>query len=198
MSTSTQNADSHLIRVGGVEISVRILFTLIMVGLLASLVLPTVIQWVRQEHIRNETIAQLEEARARQSDVQRQLDLWADPEYIASQARERLGYVKPGETQYSVVDPGPEYQDTAQVAASAPRGPARPWMYNFVVLTALADSTADVPAQRGALRTPEQSTADQPASDAAQSAQGTAQPQSADDTTAQESTDQENPEGESE
>ncbi len=57
-----------------------------------------------------------------------QLQLWSNPQYIASQARERLGYVKPGETQYSVLDPGKDYQDQAQVAAAREAGPARPWI----------------------------------------------------------------------
>lgn len=36
--------------------------------------------------------------------------------------------MKPGETQYSVLDPGKDYQDQAQVAAAREAGPARPWI----------------------------------------------------------------------
>ena len=72
-------------------------------------------------------------------EMQRQLDLWNDPDYISTQARERLGYVRPGETQYTVVDPGPQYQDSAMAAAAAPTGPARPWVQQLAILVGKAD-----------------------------------------------------------
>lgn len=128
-----------------------------MVSLLLSLVAPSVLQWIRQEQNRRDVLAELEQARARQSDIERKIELWKDPEYVTSQARERLGFVKPGETQYSVIDPGAGYQDLAQVAAAAPKGPARPWMQNFVLLTQLADRFDDVPATQNVVRTPEPS-----------------------------------------
>ena len=71
--------------------------------------------------------------------MQRQLDLWNDPDYISTQARERLGYVRPGETQYTVVDPGAQYQDSALAAAAAPTGPARPWVQQLAILVVKAD-----------------------------------------------------------
>ena len=71
--------------------------------------------------------------------MQRQLDLWNDPDYISTQARERLGFVRPGETQYTVVDPGPQYQDSALAAAAASTGPARPWVQQLGILVGKAD-----------------------------------------------------------
>jgi cell division protein FtsB len=38
------------------------------------------------------------------SDLQAELDRWDDPAYVKAQARERLGWVLPGETGYRVVD----------------------------------------------------------------------------------------------
>ena len=73
------------------------------------------------------------------ADMQRQLDLWNDPDYISTQARERLGFVRPGETQYTVVDPGPQYQDSALAAAAASTGPARPWVQQLGILVGKAD-----------------------------------------------------------
>ena len=108
------SATGNTVKVGGLEISVRALFAVIMTGLLIALVLPSMYQWARQEQEYREIVAQVEEARAKKADVERQLELWNDQDYVASQARERLGYVRPGETQYSVVDPGPEYQDQAR------------------------------------------------------------------------------------
>jgi hypothetical protein len=37
--------------------------------------------------------------------LQTELDKWSDPAYVAIQARERLHYVRPGETGYIVPDP---------------------------------------------------------------------------------------------
>jgi hypothetical protein len=39
------------------------------------------------------------------SDLSDDLARWDDPAYVVAQARERLGYVFPGETPYRVVDP---------------------------------------------------------------------------------------------
>lgn len=139
---------------GGVDFSVRLLFVFILLGLLIALVAPSFFQWLRLEQDRQEILAELEAAKAKQSQIERELKLWENPEYISSQARERLGFVKPGETQYSVIDPGPAYQDVAQVAAAASKGPQRPWMQKFVLLTSLADSTEEVPATQHVLHTP--------------------------------------------
>lgn len=174
-AAASSTEKGHTVNIGGVELSVRILFIVVIAILLVSLVLPTVFQWVRQEQDRRKIMAQLDEAKAQQAQVQQQIELWNNPDYIAAQARERLGYVMPGETQYSVVDPGPGYQDAAQVAAAQAKGPARPWIHNFVLLTALADSTEDTPATHEALRTPEpqaQSGADTPSSGESASTDG--------------------------
>ena len=48
-----------------------------------------------------------------------------DPTYIASQARERLGYAKPGETQYAVVGPGDDQQ--SGLASATTTNPSREW-----------------------------------------------------------------------
>jgi cell division protein FtsB len=55
---------------------------------------------------------------------------WDDPAYVAQQARERLGYVMPGEKTYLVLDedgnplePASELQDPATVISTTPR----PW-----------------------------------------------------------------------
>ncbi|MFY9262411.1 MAG: septum formation initiator family protein [Arcanobacterium sp.] len=58
----------------------------------------------QQEHIRQER-AQLEAAQQRVAELEQELELWSDPLFIQSQARERLGYVMPGQTLYTVVDP---------------------------------------------------------------------------------------------
>jgi len=65
------------------------------------------------------------------SEAARQLQLWRDPAYIKTQARERLHFVLPGERQYIVTDssqtpPAP----TTAVAKDIPSG--LPW-YNRLI-----------------------------------------------------------------
>ena len=112
---------------GGIEISMRILGLLLLGALLALLLVPSFMQLWSQERELAAIKAKVQQTQADNDAKRQQLELWSNPQYIASQARERLGYVKPGETQYSVLDPGKDYQDQAQVAARE-AGPARPWM----------------------------------------------------------------------
>jgi cell division protein FtsB len=61
-----------------------------------------------------------------------ELQLWRDPEYVKSQARERLHFVLPGERQYIVTDsstPAPS-QPTTAVAKDLPRG--LPWYSRLI------------------------------------------------------------------
>ena len=113
---------------GGIEISMRILGLLLLGALLALLLVPSFMQLWSQERELAAIKAKVQQTQADNDAKRQQLELWSNPQFIASQARERLGYVKPGETQYSVLDPGKDYQDQAQVAAAREAGPARPWM----------------------------------------------------------------------
>ncbi|RRC95524.1 septum formation initiator family protein [Schaalia canis] len=141
--TAAVTQPAHSFNIGGVEISLKFMFVVIIGALLAVMLMPSLYQWWRQEQDYRDIQARVEAARERNAELERELELWNTPEFIASQARERLGYVMPGETQYSVVDPGPGYQDQAAVAAAAPRGPARPWVHMFALLTSEADAPAE-------------------------------------------------------
>lgn len=70
-------------------------------------------------------IAQLEAARTAKAkaiaDKQQQLQKWQDPEYLRAQAREKLFYVRPGETPLLVLNnPAAAAADTDKPAAAAP------------------------------------------------------------------------------
>ena len=103
---------------GGIEISLRILGLLLLGALLALLLVPSFMQLWSQERELSAIKNKVQQTQADNEAKRQQLQLWSNPQYIASQARERLGYVKRGETQYSVLDPGKDYQDQAQVAAA--------------------------------------------------------------------------------
>lgn len=150
----TPNATGNVISVGGLEISVKALFIVLMSALLIALIMPSLYQWWRQEQEYQHVLSQVEHARQQQSNVEKQIQLWNNEDFIAAQARERLGYVRPGETQYSVVDPGPEYLESARLGTEAQRGPQRPWIHHFALLTANADATQDTPKTRNVVTNP--------------------------------------------
>ncbi|WP_455134818.1 FtsB family cell division protein [Schaalia cardiffensis] len=124
---------------GGQRFSVRWLSFILLLGVVMVLLVPKLYVWMKQEEELRSITIQVQLAQQRNAEMQEKLELWNDPEFIASQARERLGYVKPGETQYTVVDPGEGYQDLAQVAAAAVQGPARPWLQVVAILLEEAD-----------------------------------------------------------
>lgn len=65
------------------------------------------------------------------ADAARQLELWKNPDYIKTQARERLHFVLPGERQYIVTDPTETTTPpTTAVAKDLPSGV--PW-YNRLI-----------------------------------------------------------------
>ncbi len=120
----------------------RLLGIAVLAALLATMLIPSVYQAWRQDQDLRDITARVEAAQERNQSMQDQLDQWNNPDYIASQARSRLGYVKPGETQYAVTDPGPG-QDTSQVEAAQPEGPARPWVQVFATSLQEADAATN-------------------------------------------------------
>jgi cell division protein FtsB len=57
---------------------------------------------------------------------------WQDPEYVKSQARERLHFVLPGERQYIVVDGSttPTQENTTEIASALTDG--QPWYARLI------------------------------------------------------------------
>jgi cell division protein FtsB len=64
--------------------------------------------------------------------ARQELLLWQDPEYIKSQARERLHFVLPGERQYIVTDGenNPQQNGTTKIASSLADG--QPWYARLI------------------------------------------------------------------
>jgi cell division protein FtsB len=64
--------------------------------------------------------------------ARKELQLWRDPEYIKSQARERLHFVLPGERQYIVTDSAEptNVESGTQVAKNIPDG--QPWYLRMI------------------------------------------------------------------
>lgn len=77
--------------------------------------------------------SQLDSDRSALAAARRELLLWQDPEYIKSQARERLHFVMPGERQYIVTgDDGSttDGEKANQVVTDLPEG--QPWYIRMI------------------------------------------------------------------
>lgn len=62
-------------------------------------------QYLDQQQEKRELLQELEDTSARVKVLEQELARWEDDDFVRSQARERLGYVMPGETLYLVSDP---------------------------------------------------------------------------------------------
>ena len=77
---------------------------------------------------------QIKDANSALAQAKRDLALWDDPNYVASQARTRLHFVFPGERQYAITGIGQTEQNSntaaAQVSNQIPSG--LPWYSRLV------------------------------------------------------------------
>ncbi|UNX55602.1 septum formation initiator family protein [Georgenia sp. TF02-10] len=113
-------------------ISLRALGLLIVALVAFTVLAPTLRYAVAQQEQLRTLNAQVSDARERTAALEHELERWQDPAYVQAQARDRLGYVMPGETPYVVVDPetvtGGESPAEAEAAErAAARAAATPW-----------------------------------------------------------------------
>lgn len=134
---------------GGVTFSVRALAAVMIMGLAALIFIPTAIQWTEQKREYRAVNAEVVQAEAQVERLEAELEAWNHRDYVASQARSRLGYVEKGETQFSVID-GPELEQEAE-AKTAAEGPQKPWSLTLQKEILAADSPPPV---REAIQTP--------------------------------------------
>jgi len=101
-----------------------------------TIVFPTVRGYLGQQVRLSSLAAEVSASEQHEKDLQAELDRWGTDAYVAAQARERLGYVLPGETAYRVIDPetvveAPVVQSTDPEAASGAAlpigGAVAPW-----------------------------------------------------------------------
>jgi cell division protein FtsB len=87
--------------------------------------------------------AKAAEQHQRVDELQRQVDLWQDEDYIRGQARERLHFLLPGEVGYKVINPDAAENKLAQqpVASDGPRGPWYDRLWSSVDAADRAGST---------------------------------------------------------
>ena len=83
------------------------LLVLVLCGLLVTVALPLRSYLEQRQHI-GELRERVSAQRERVAELEAIRDRWQDPAYVQAQARERLYFVLPGETQYVVLDPEAE------------------------------------------------------------------------------------------
>ncbi|MGQ4495830.1 FtsB family cell division protein [Dermabacteraceae bacterium P13101] len=98
-----------------------------MVVLALMMVVPRVNSYVAQKQQLAAAHAELAQREKEVAELQIDVKRWDDPAYVAAQARERLLYVMPGETQYRLTDSsGKELPLTEEQRAKA-RAEQKPW-----------------------------------------------------------------------
>ncbi|MDP1720798.1 MAG: septum formation initiator family protein [Candidatus Nanopelagicaceae bacterium] len=100
--------------------------------ILAWTLAPPAQRYFAQKAQINSVLAQVASNNQALADAAKELEKWRDPEYIKTQARERLHFILPGERQYIVTDPTEPTSEapTTAVAKDIPSG--LPW-YNRLI-----------------------------------------------------------------
>jgi len=108
-----------------------VLAILLFVMLAVILIAPTLSSYLSQQQQLRELNASVENEEARVKALETEALLWKDDDYVAAQARQRLGYVRPGETLYVVNDPDEASAEDTRIAAQMEleynRRAATPW-----------------------------------------------------------------------
>lgn len=110
--------------------------------------------FVGQRHAIGRLEQQTAAQQARVDALKAQQRTWQDPAFVAAQARERLHFVKPGETAYIVLgEPAPAASAAPGDAPSTPRPASRdPWYTELWHSVQAADAPASVQTVRRAVQ----------------------------------------------
>ncbi|MEU7867883.1 septum formation initiator family protein [Dactylosporangium sp. NPDC049140] len=102
-----------------------VVLSLVLLVLLLAYAYPVRVYLAQQAEI--EAMEQSQQRQtAKVAEMQARAKKWDDPEYVISQARQRLHMVLPGEKPYVVVDPANNQQTDPAERPGAPK-PPRPW-----------------------------------------------------------------------
>lgn len=102
----------------------------VVVVLALAVLLPSLRVYFSQQENLQQLAAERDQAASEVDDLTDDLARWDDPAYVVAQARERLGYVFPGETAYRVVDPEivtSEEQDVSGAVETPDTVSVNPW-----------------------------------------------------------------------
>ena len=93
---------------------------------------PPIKHYFTQKAQINSLRSQLASDRAALDSARKELELWKDPNYVKSQARERLHFVLPGERQYIVTGVEEEKTNTEQIKVADQLPEGQPWYSRLI------------------------------------------------------------------
>lgn len=130
---------------GGLTVSIRSLVAIAVTVVLLTTLVPLGLQWMKQEQAYRAILAEVAQTQADNDAMRDELADWENEDFVAAKARERLGFVRPGETQYVVTD-APDPQSGAERSpVPVHKGPAKPWMWHVAETLKDADEPQPSP-----------------------------------------------------
>ena len=117
--------------------------------MLAVTLVPTLRSTLKQRSQISDLRSQLAQQGRTVAALQREQRQWTDPAYVEQQARERLKFVRAGETSYTVIDADPVPTGAGGPAVAAPlraSTAASPWYGELWQSVVIADAGTNAPA----------------------------------------------------
>lgn len=122
--------------------TVLIVALIVVGGVTISPTLTTFVNQQRENAELRETV-RLQNERVNEADAERAK--WQDPSYVRSQARGRLFYVMPGETQLSIIEDVVIPEDSTAVTSDTLTEATSNWARTLAVSTLVAGLSTDLP-----------------------------------------------------
>lgn len=115
---------------GSSNLMLTVVAVMLVLGACLVFMAPTLQAWMAQSKEYQQLENQIAQTQKQNEELKKKLEELKEPSYIADQARQRLGYVRKGETTYVVVDPETikEQKNEAENNQTAPR---KPW-FNLI------------------------------------------------------------------
>jgi len=116
--------------------------------MLAVTLVPTLRSTLKQRSQISDLRSQLAQQGRTVAALQREQRQWSDPAYVEQQARERLKFVRVGETSYTVIDADPAPTPAAGPAVAAPLRASTatsPWYGELWQSVVIADALTKAP-----------------------------------------------------
>jgi cell division protein FtsB len=110
----------------------RVLALSVILFILALTIAPPVKHYFTQRAQISALKSQLSADNAALQKARQELSLWQDPDYIKSQARERLHFVLPGERQYIVIDNSTTDTNNTPTKIASALTDGQPWYARLI------------------------------------------------------------------
>ena len=120
------------LRFGRRRTSNRVLALSVIFFILALTIAPPVKHYFTQRAQISALKAQLSADNSALEKARQELTLWQDPEYVKSQARERLHFVLPGERQYIVTDDSTTDPNNTPTKIASALTDGQPWYARLI------------------------------------------------------------------